>query len=90
MKQTFSQRLVLGLLAMMMIPAIGFAADGPEGMPTPQTNPVFERMKADGVEVVKPIGNDPVFGHECFFVRGPDKVLIEIVEDKPVPEGIWE
>ena len=52
--------------------------------------PVFERMKADGVEVVKPIGNDPDFGHESFFVRGPDKVLIEIVEDKPVPEGIWE
>jgi catechol 2,3-dioxygenase-like lactoylglutathione lyase family enzyme len=52
--------------------------------------PVFERMKANGVEIVKPITLDTALGHSSFFVRGPDQVLIEIVEDKPVPEGIWE
>ncbi len=52
--------------------------------------PVFDRMKADGVEIVKPIAENDAFGHKSFFVRGPDKVLIEIVEDRPVPEGIWE
>jgi catechol 2,3-dioxygenase-like lactoylglutathione lyase family enzyme len=52
--------------------------------------PVFERMKADGLEIVKPIAKDSAFGHTSFFIRGPDKVLIEIVQDKPIPEGIWE
>jgi hypothetical protein len=47
-------------------------------------------MKADGVEIVKPIAKDAALGHTSFFVRGPDKVLIEIVQDKPIPEGIWE
>ncbi len=52
--------------------------------------PVYERMKAAGVEIVAPIAEQPGFGHESFFVRGPDEVLIEIVEDKPIPDGIWE
>ena len=25
-----------------------------------------------------------------FFVEGPDRILIEIVEAKPIPEGIWD
>jgi catechol 2,3-dioxygenase-like lactoylglutathione lyase family enzyme len=52
--------------------------------------PIFERMKAEGVQIVKPIATDPEFGHKSFYLRGPDKVLIEIVEDKPIPEGIWD
>jgi catechol 2,3-dioxygenase-like lactoylglutathione lyase family enzyme len=52
--------------------------------------PVFERMKADGVEIVDGIAERPGFGHKSFFIRAPDKVLIEIVEDKPIPEGIWD
>lgn len=52
--------------------------------------PEFERMKASGVEIVKEIATDPTFGFRSFFVRGPDKVLIEIVEEKPIPEGIWD
>lgn len=52
--------------------------------------PVFERMKNEGVEIVEPIRFDETFKHKSFFVLGPDKVLIEIVEAKPVPEGVWE
>lgn len=52
--------------------------------------PVFERMKADGLDIVRPPEHDAKFNHKSFFVRGPDKVLVEIVEAKPIPEGIWE
>ncbi len=52
--------------------------------------PVFERMKAAGVHIVQPIMLDMAFNHSSFKVEGPDKVMIEIVEAKPVPEGIWE
>lgn len=52
--------------------------------------PVFKRMKKDGVEIVSAIMHIPDFNHKSFFVRGPDRVLIEIVESKPIPEGIWE
>jgi catechol 2,3-dioxygenase-like lactoylglutathione lyase family enzyme len=51
----------------------------------------FARMKAAGVEIVEPIAarqNDG--GLKSFFVKAPDGVLVEIVESKPVPEGIWE
>jgi hypothetical protein len=51
---------------------------------------VFERMQASGVTIVEPIKTDERFGHRSFFVEGPDKVLIEIVEAKPIPEGIWD
>lgn len=52
--------------------------------------PVFQRMQHDDLEIVQPIALRPKFGHRSFFVRGPDKVLIEIVEAKPIPEGVWE
>lgn len=52
--------------------------------------PVFEKMKADGVEIVSPIQQRADMGHKSFFVMGPDKLLIEVVEDRPIPEGIWE
>lgn len=52
--------------------------------------PVFERMKANGAKIEDDIKLRSEFGFKSFFVRGPDKVLIEIVEEKPVPEGIWE
>ena len=52
--------------------------------------PVFEQMKKDGVNIVDEIAYREAFNHTSFFVEGPDKVLIEIVESKPVPEGIWE
>ncbi len=52
--------------------------------------PVFERMKAAGVEIVEPITFKEEYQFNSFFVMGPDKVTIEIVEAKPLPEGIWE
>jgi len=52
--------------------------------------PVFERMKSTGVDIVEPITHKAGYNHDSFFVQGPDKVLIEIVEAKPVPEGIWD
>jgi catechol 2,3-dioxygenase-like lactoylglutathione lyase family enzyme len=51
--------------------------------------PVYERMRAEGVEIVRPIATDEELGLTSFFVRGPDGLLVEIVEEKPVPEGIW-
>lgn len=55
----------------------------------PELDPVFERMSGEGVEIVRPIQFDPDHGHRSFFVRGPDGVLVEIVEDRPIPEGLW-
>ena len=52
--------------------------------------PVFDRMKAAGVEIVQDIQVSEEFGHKSFFVMAPDKLLIEVVEEKPIPEGIWE
>lgn len=52
--------------------------------------PVYERMKGDGVQIVRSIEKSDEFGHESFCVLGPEKLLVEIVEDKPIPEGIWE
>jgi len=50
--------------------------------------PEFERMKAAGVTIVQPIADRPE-GVKSFFIRGPDAVLIEIVEAKPIPDGLW-
>ena len=52
--------------------------------------PVYERMKRDGVTIVEPVADRPEYNHKSFFVLAPDKVLVEIVEAKPIPEGIWE
>ena len=52
--------------------------------------PVFDKMKANGVEIVKPITEDPELKMKSFFVRGPDQVLVEVIEAKPIPEGVWE
>jgi len=52
--------------------------------------PVFEQMQKSGVKIVEPIKEDPKYHFKSFYVEGPDNVLIEIVEEKPIPEGIWE
>jgi catechol 2,3-dioxygenase-like lactoylglutathione lyase family enzyme len=46
------------------------------------------RMRAAGVTIVQPIAEHPD-GVKSFFVQGPDNVLIEIVEAKPIPDGLW-
>ncbi len=50
----------------------------------------FERMVKSGVEIVRPIAKSEQYGISSFFVRGPDKLLVEIVQEKPIPEGIWK
>ena len=55
----------------------------------PDIEPVHDRMKADGVEIVKDIAWDDELKMKSFFVRGPDGVLIEIVEADPLPDASW-
>ncbi len=52
--------------------------------------PVFERMKAEGVTVIEPITERPGLKLKSFIVEGPNKVSIEVVEAKPIPEGTWD
>jgi len=52
--------------------------------------PVFDRMKKAGLKIVEPIAKREALGHTSFFVEAPDSVLVEIVEAKPIPEGVWE
>lgn len=52
--------------------------------------PVRDRMKENGVEIADDIKVRSDFGFKSFVVLGPDNVTIEIVEEKPIPEGIWE
>jgi catechol 2,3-dioxygenase-like lactoylglutathione lyase family enzyme len=50
-----------------------------------------DRMKAAGVEIIEPIATrQQQGGLKSFFVNAPDGVLVEIVESKQIPEGIWE
>lgn len=51
--------------------------------------PVLKRMKSSGIPIVRNIGLVTNQGFSSFFVRGPDGLLIEIVKERPVPEGIW-
>jgi len=51
--------------------------------------PVYERMKANGVEIVKDIEWNEELKMKSFFVRAPDGVLVEIVEANPLPEASW-
>lgn len=55
----------------------------------PELDPVFARLRDEGVEIVRPIQTDPIHGHRSFFIRGPDRLLIEIVEARPIPQGLW-
>ena len=42
---------------------------------------VYEHMKTAGQLIVEEIKMDPVYGFRNFFVRGPDGLLVEIVEE---------
>lgn len=52
-------------------------------------DPVYERLQASGADIAQPIAESPEYGFRSFFVNGPDGLLVEIVEAKPVPEGLW-
>lgn len=56
----------------------------------PDIQPVFDRMKKNGVEIVKEISWNDELKIKSFFVRGPDKVLIEILEAAPLPQSSWQ
>lgn len=50
--------------------------------------PQLERMRAAGAEILQPITDRPE-GVRSFLVQGPDGVVVEIVEAKPIPDGLW-
>ena len=52
--------------------------------------PIYDSMKAAGVEIVQEIQKSKEYGHTSFFAMAPDHLLIEVVQEKPIPEGIWE
>ncbi|MEX0676254.1 MAG: VOC family protein [Pirellulales bacterium] len=52
--------------------------------------PVYDRVQAAGARIIEPITDKKEFRMKSFLVEGPDKVTIEIVEAKPIPEGAWE
>jgi catechol 2,3-dioxygenase-like lactoylglutathione lyase family enzyme len=53
--------------------------------------PVFAKMKGAGVQIVDPIAiRQDDGGLKSFFVMAPEGVLVEIVESRPIPDGIWE
>jgi catechol 2,3-dioxygenase-like lactoylglutathione lyase family enzyme len=56
----------------------------------PNIQPVFDRMRAGGVTIVEPIAARPAHDLRSFFIQGPDQVLVEIVEAKPIPDGLWQ
>ncbi|MBY0587153.1 VOC family protein [bacterium] len=55
-----------------------------------QIDPVLQRMRDAGVMISSEPAVRPEHGLRSFFVVGPEKVSIEIVEAKPIPEGIWD
>lgn len=55
----------------------------------PDIGPVWERMMGSDVEIVRGIETSAELGFTSFFVRGPDGLLVEIVEARPIPEGLW-
>jgi catechol 2,3-dioxygenase-like lactoylglutathione lyase family enzyme len=59
------------------------------GFSYPKIQPVHDRMKADGVEIVKGIAWNEDLQMKSFFIRAPDGVLIEIVEADPLPHASW-
>lgn len=52
--------------------------------------PLYDRMKQAGAEIVEPIRFDDRLKLRSFFALAPDGVLVELVEAKPVPEGTWD
>ena len=53
-------------------------------------DPVYERMKSAGARIVEPIRFREEYRLKSFFVEAPGGVAVEVVEAKPIPEGIWE
>ena len=52
--------------------------------------PVYDRLQGAGVTIIEPITEKEQYKLKSFLIEGPDKVTVEIVEAKPIPEGVWE
>ena len=50
----------------------------------------YQRIRRQGVEIVRPMTRDEEYGFRHFFVRAPNGVLVELVEARPWPEAAWE
>lgn len=50
----------------------------------------YNRMEDLDLEILEPIKASELHGLKSFFARAHDGILIEFVEAKPIPEGIWE
>jgi catechol 2,3-dioxygenase-like lactoylglutathione lyase family enzyme len=50
----------------------------------------YRRIRRAGVEIVRPLARDPEYGFRHFFVRAPNRVLVELVEARSWPEAAWE
>jgi len=59
------------------------------GFSTENIEFLYNKMRSEGLDIVHDLKVDPIHGMKSFFIRGPDSLLIEIVEEKPIPEGIW-
>jgi hypothetical protein len=55
-----------------------------------EIEPVFERLNKAGVKIVEPLAIRDQYRLKSFFVLGPDNVLIEIVEARPIPDASWD
>lgn len=54
-----------------------------------ELDPAYRRMRTGGADVVRPPEVSDRHGHRSFFVRAPDGLLVEIVEEDPIPQAIW-
>lgn len=52
--------------------------------------PVFERLVRAGVTILEPISEKTDLGLRSFFVQAPDGVAVEVVEARPIPDGVWD
>jgi catechol 2,3-dioxygenase-like lactoylglutathione lyase family enzyme len=53
-------------------------------------NSAFNRLQQQNIAIEQAIKTSELHGLPSFFVRAPDSILIETVQAKPLPEGIWE
>jgi catechol 2,3-dioxygenase-like lactoylglutathione lyase family enzyme len=53
-------------------------------------NATYRRIRAAGIEIVKPMTRDADYGFRHLFVRAPNGVLVELVEGRSWPEAAWD
>ncbi|GAB1262160.1 VOC family protein [Aurantivibrio plasticivorans] len=75
---------------------------GPELLPTDESTiahiafsfrdiqGAYERVKSSGLAIESDISVSALHGLPSFFARATDGILVEFVQAKPIPDGIWE